>query len=332
MEIRINKAILHILDNNSPQPVFSQSELELNEGIANYIARHIEKLITDDGTRDASLFQDSPFHAFAESIQDGENFLGVSIDIAQRLHKIMVSNITIPNADLLVAMVTIDAQEYLALIKFNYKEGYTHFVNYNEQGIDNQIITHKVLFASESQKNDEGALIRFEDKSVKVAEKPYEINGEKTFYFSKMFLGCSTHYSQKESLKIVNTVAARIGKKYFDDSFETASRVKTVLHELVEDDNEIDVEKVAHSVFESKPEIKEEYISEIKQAGVPERIRITSQKAENRLSKHKIKTDNGIELSIPMELYKNKDVVEFITNYDGTTSLIIKNIQRFISK
>lgn len=332
MEIKINKAILHILDNNSPQPIFSQSELELHEGTANYIGKHIEKLITDDGTREARFFQESPFTHLVEAIQEEGNFLNASINMAQRLHKIMVSNITIPNADLLVALVAIEHEEYLALIKFNYKEGFTHFVNYNEQGIENQIITHKVLFASEGQKTDEGALIRLEDRAIKLTEKPYEINGEKTFYFSKMFLGCATDFSQKESLKIVNNVAARMGKKYFDDSFETASRVKTVLHQFVENDDEIDVEEVAHRVFENKPELKDEYINEVRQAGVPEKIKITSQKAENKLSKQKIKTDNGIELSIPMELYKNKDVVEFITNYDGTTSLIIKNIHKFISK
>ncbi len=332
MEIKINKAILHILDNNSPQPIFSQNELELNEGIENFIAKHVEKIITDDGIKEARFNQDAPFIHFIESLKGDGDYQKVSIDIAQRLHQIMVANITIPNADLLIALVTIENQEFLALIKFNYKEGFTHFVNYNEQGVDNQIITHKVLFPSESQRNDEGAIINLDDESIRLAEKPYEVNGEKTYYFSKMFLGCSTDFSQKESLKIVSNITAEIGKKYFDDSFETTSRMKSVLHQLIESDNEIDVEAVANMVFEKRPEIKDEYISEIKQAGLPEKIIITSQKTENKLSKQKIKTDNGIELSIPMELYKNKDTIEFITNHDGTTSLIIKNINKFISK
>ena len=37
-------------------------------------------------------------------------------------------------------------------------------------------------------------------------------------------------------------------------------------------------------------------------------------------------TDTGIELKIPMEEYNNKDRIEFITNADGTISLLIKNI------
>ena len=40
------------------------------------------------------------------------------------------------------------------------------------------------------------------------------------------------------------------------------------------------------------------------------------------------KNDNGIELSIPIELYRDPDVVEFINNPDGTTSVMIKNIEK----
>jgi hypothetical protein len=33
-------------------------------------------------------------------------------------------------------------------------------------------------------------------------------------------------------------------------------------------------------------------------------------------------------VSLPLELYKDPDVVEFINNPDGTTSVIIKNIEK----
>ena len=44
-------------------------------------------------------------------------------------------------------------------------------------------------------------------------------------------------------------------------------------------------------------------------------------------SKHKIKTDNGIELSVPTDVYKNKDAIEFINNPDGTISILITNVK-----
>ena len=43
-------------------------------------------------------------------------------------------------------------------------------------------------------------------------------------------------------------------------------------------------------------------------------------------------TDTGIELKIPMEEYNNKDRIEFITNADGTISVLIKNVGSIESK
>ena len=42
--------------------------------------------------------------------------------------------------------------------------------------------------------------------------------------------------------------------------------------------------------------------------------------------KQHLTTDTGIEITIPMEEYRNPDHVEFITNMDGTISVLIKNI------
>ncbi|HBR02808.1 MAG TPA: nucleoid-associated protein [Ruminiclostridium sp.] len=332
MEIKINKAILHILDNNSAYPVFSQSELELNEATEDFMAKHIQKIICDDYMKEAQFNENSPFLPLLDNLKADKDFQKASTEIAKRLHDIMRSNINIPNADLLAALVQIENEEHLALIKFNYKEGFTHYVNYNEQGTDNQIIVHKVLFASENQKNDEGAVINLKDLTLRLVEKSYEINGEKTYYFSKMFLGCSANPSQKESLKIVNKAASELGRKYFDDSFHTASELKSALYDSIESCREIDIESVADRVFDHQPEIKEEYLAEIKKAGLPPKIQISSQKPEKQFARQKIKTDNGIELSIPMELYRDKSAIEFITNTDGTTSLVIKNVSRFISK
>ena len=42
---------------------------------------------------------------------------------------------------------------------------------------------------------------------------------------------------------------------------------------------------------------------------------------------HKIKTDNGIELTVPTDVYKDKDAIEFINNPDGTISILITNVK-----
>lgn len=332
MEIKVTKAILHILDNNSSTPIYSQKELHLEGGIDDFIVKHIKKTLLDDNAKQSVVKPSSAFFNLVNTLNDQGEFVRVSTDIAQRLYSIMKSNVNIPNADILAAVVSIDGQNYLAVIKFNYKEGFTHYVDCDEEGTNNQIILHKALFPSETQKNDESALINISEKTVYLVEKPYEINGEKLNYFSELFMECKTDLSSKESLKIVKKAAEEIGKKYYSDSFQTTANLKTVLFDAVESKEEINVKMVADKMFYDKPEIRDEYIEEVKKAGIKDKIQMNHQALDNKFSKQRIKTDNGIELSIPMELYKNKEAVQFINNPDGTISLIINKINKFISK
>ena len=57
-----------------------------------------------------------------------------------------------------------------------------------------------------------------------------------------------------------------------------------------------------------------------------------SKTTTRKLEKQHLTLDSGIEIKIPMELYNNEDDIEFITNEDGTMSMIIKNINNIVSK
>ena len=55
-------------------------------------------------------------------------------------------------------------------------------------------------------------------------------------------------------------------------------------------------------------------------------VTVENKKTTRRFEKQHITTDTGIEIKIPMEQYKSGDSVEFITNPDGTISVLLKNV------
>ncbi len=57
-----------------------------------------------------------------------------------------------------------------------------------------------------------------------------------------------------------------------------------------------------------------------------------SQQTLKKFQTQKLTTEEGIEITIPMEAYGNPEKVEFITNGDGTISVLIKNIGHLQSK
>ena len=61
-------------------------------------------------------------------------------------------------------------------------------------------------------------------------------------------------------------------------------------------------------------------------------VKPQSEQTTKKFEKQYLKTDTGIEINIPMEQYQDIDQVEFITNADGTISVLIKNINKIMTK
>ena len=332
MDIQIEKAVLHILDKNASLPVFSQKYVDLDDdNVYKFISNNIKKMYDDVATKRGEFDSNSIVLSKIKELTD-DNFIDVSVKIAEDLYRIIKENEDIESGDMLFAKAKIGEVDILAIIKLNYKEAYTHLADYNDTGVNNRIILHRVIFPLESVTINEGAVISLKDYSIRVTERNYLIDGEKKNYFSDIFLKCKTNLSKKESMKVINAVAKEVNKKYFDEDFEKIAKVKEAIYEEMSETGTVKVEEIAKRTFENNPEIQKEYIEEVQKAGVKPTITFYNEEPEKKFSKHKIKTDNGIELSFPIEIYKNKDMLEFINNPDGTVSILIKNVTKIINK
>ena len=331
-DIRIKNVIVHILDSTIGMPVLSDTELEYGSEIAEFLKEHIAKISSGDDAKECRFYkEESEVYHILNSYAD-EDFVAVSKDIATMLYEIMNSNIDIPPADLMVVRFKEGEDEYLALLKMNYKSLYTHRTMTIEdgEGNSNEIIRHKSILPSESQRLTEAAVIRLDDLAVWVIEKKYEVNGEKTNYFSFLFLKCSAHLSHKSKLSIVSKAVESIQKEGYDETerFEKQMRAKSIIQEEIEEKGGFVVEELAEKIFDEQPELKVAFQDKMEKYDmVKEEIQPQSENTVRKYQNQHLYTDTGIEIKIPMEQYKNPKSVEFITNPDGTISVLIKNIE-----
>lgn len=336
-DIRIKNVIIHILDSTIGMPVLSETELEYGSEIADFLKEHIAKIGSGDDAKECRFYQEeSEVYQLLNAYAD-ENFVKVSKDIAAMLYEIMKSNIDIPAADLMVVRFREGEEEYLALLKMNYKALYTHRTMTLEdgEGNRNEIIRHKSILPSEGQRLTEAAIIRLEDLAVWVVEKKYEVNGEKTNYFSFLFLKCSSHLSHKSKLSIVSKAVESIQKEGYDETerFEKQMRAKSIMQEEIEENGGFVVEELAEKIFDGQPELKVAFQDKMEKYDmVKEKIEPRSENTVRKFQSQHLYTDTGIEIKIPMEQYKNPRSVEFITNPDGTVSVLIKNIEHLEAK
>ncbi len=327
LEISINKAILHVLDTNATIPVLSDQLLKMTVLVKEYVEKHVERSLKDPETKRTVFRAGSPFR---EKIQDYQNnphdLVRVSSEIAQLFFDFMLENIEIPSADLVFVDFNVDHETYLGILKFNYKQGYIHYVN-TENGLINDILVQPCVLPTESQKLDEFILINLATEAVLLKEKKFPINNEKDYYISNQLIFCEPAISEKAAFDIIDkTVREVIGREYGGD-YEKLNAAKTVLAEDYETESEIDVENIAKAVFDGDMTIQEQFKESLEEKGVyDKKIPVTANIEKKIYGKQKFITDTGIEISIPMEQLKRNDIIEFKNNPDGTISVEIKNI------
>lgn len=329
-EIRIKKAIVHILDSTVGMPVLSDGELEFGSEFADFLKEHIARVFSGDDGKSCRFYkEESEVYRMLAQYSD-DFFVDASKDMAEFLYSIMNSNIDIPPADLIVVRFRYGETEYLGLLKMNYKSLYMHrTMALEEGGNTNEIIRHKSILPPESQRLSEAAIIKLDDLSVQVVEKKYEVNGEKTDYFSYLFLKCSSHMSHKSKLSIVTKAVEAVQKEGYGEAgqYEAQMRAKSIIQEELEEKGGFVVEEIAERIFEEKPELKTAFQDKMEKYNmVKEEVLPQSETTTRKYQKQHLFTDTGIEIKIPMEQYKDPGSVEFITNEDGTVSVLIKNI------
>lgn len=334
-DIRIEHSIIHILDSSVGMPVLSDTELEYGSDFGDFLRGHILRIAGSDDIKSCSFDKEESAVYPLLTEWDAEKFTEVSKQIASELYMIMNSNIDIPAADLLVVQYSVEQHPYLALLKMNYKSSYTHMTNSDPWGNSNDVIKYKAILPGDRQKLAEAALISLEDYSIRLIEKKYEVNGVKTNYFSSIFLKCKGSMSPKTKLAIVNRTVADVQKKYYDESeqFEVQMEAKSIINQELAEKGSLDVPEVIGRIFKGNTEMVEEVQEKLDKWKITD-APVTPQNPNTtrKFGKQHLMTDTGIEIKIPMEAYDNKDTIEFITNPDGTISVLIKNIGKIESR
>lgn len=340
-EIRFRKVIVHILDSTVGLPVLSDTLLDFGSDFGDFLREHIYKVMATDDKKTCEFHKEESIVyqqllALTEAEVRDETFVEVSQQIASHLYEIMNKNIDIPQADFVEALFEADSGKYLALLKMDYKTSYTHQTQSDAFGNTNEIIKFRAILPTETQKLSEAAIIRLSDFSISMIEKKYEVNGQKTNYFSRLFLNCSGALSPKTQLAIVTRAIDTVQKKYYNDSeqFEVQMETKQVIHKQLEETGAVDVPFVLDKVFKEKEEFKQEVNEKLEKYHINADTQIEPQ-AESTTRKFKkqyLATDTGVEIKIPMEQYQDGEHIEFITNPDGSISILIKNVGHITSK
>ena len=330
----ITNAIVHILETSVGTPILSEYVLERHEELNDLLRGHIYRVVSGDDLKTCVFSEEgSEMYELVKNFRE-EDLIGFSKEAAVRLYNIMLSNPDIPSADFCVVTFMCEGRQYLALLKLNYKDSFVHMTQNAEDGSNyNAIIMQHATLPSAGSRLSEAVIIDLEDLTIRIVEKKYEVNGVKTDYLSQLYLNCHAKMSQKTKMNIITRAVDQINHKYFEDNIEKQLEAKAVIETQIREEGAITPAVIGEKLYKEYPSVKEEYEEKLdKYNMVKEEVRPQSEATVRKFQKQYLKTDTGIEINIPMDEYNHNDNVEFITNPDGTISIMIKNISRLMAK
>lgn len=334
MEIRLKQAILHVVDRELGDPVISQVGLDLTSiSVREYLTKKIEKLASEKAKTGTLV----PTSAMATIIKTSEeDFAGMSQKMVAKWYEIYQTSEDAPSADVLVALFEQDEQPNVVFLKLNYHQAYTHLVNTDDQGqLANELIVHKSILAGKTQRADEGFRVNLTDLSYELDEKRYTFSGERQFYLSTKVIESEPLPSLAENVKLVTKTAQKVGKSFDVPDHEIVANVKEAIQENIEAYSSLDTQQIAQKVFKNNPAAQSDFTETVVEKGYVDQVPMSNevkQIATKKYGKQKLKLSNGIELIVPLEVYQDPNLIEFINNPDGTISVTIKNVEDVISR
>lgn len=331
-DIVIRKTVLHILDTVHGVLNLSDSLLDPGPDLYEFIRGHIFKVISSDDTKNCEFNPDtSAVYSILKELDESneQSFLSVSRELAEKLYSIMEQSLDIPAADLLSVSFQANGTIFLALLKMNYKSNYTHSL----EATHTDIVKASALPAS-GTRIPEAIVINLTDFHINLLEKRYEINGEKAFYLSELFLVCHTSLAPKKKLSVIDRTINIISNKYDGTDIKKKMDTKSKLRHLYQEEEQFDIEKIGKELFGNDADKRTDFDDKMEQYDLQfDTFSVNNPSTLKKLEKQVLVTDSGIEISISMDTYDKRANFEVQTDtVTGKTTVLIKNIENLILK
>lgn len=330
----LKNAVLHIMDMVSDVYVFSEKELDIQgDGISEFIDRHLEKIMADGGARKAEFSQFSTLKQVLEKyLEDEISFVDFSKAAAELLRDILSKADEPESMDFLAARFTDEAGEYIGLLLLPHRTAFTHKVINGTEGAENVITRFYAMLPALSQRISSYAVIDVSDLSVSLGDKKRSIAGDDIEVIADRLLQCVWDQPPKDSVNRIKKTVVKAAEEFGINSAIAAGRAKNYIIESSEEHRPFSPLELGEEVFRENEEAKRAFREKALEADIPAAVTVDIPKVVDSIRSHKIKTDTGIEIKIPVEFMENDRYVEFENNYDGTISIKIKNVGKIVNR
>jgi hypothetical protein len=307
-------------------PILSELPLEVDDDTFEYIAKQITK-ITFLPTNKKYTLSNNTENCELLMTFDKNNFELITQSLSKNIFEIFKSCSDIESSDLLYCLYETEGVMKLCMLMLDHKDSYIHKIDELDDKRLIRIVKYKSTLPNSSQKPDESFIYEIDNNVLFINEKKHQVEEEKITIFTHFVFNLPFTLSPKDTYEIIDKTSKKMVKEYFDNDIEKKIDIKKEIVDSFNSKGTIDINKISEKVFEADTVVKERYTEELKNSGIKENTVKLDYKLDKKINKkQRIKTEEGIEILIPVEYLDNTDKISFNTNEDGTVNIIIKSL------
>ena len=333
--IVIDQAILHLFDMTASQVLLSDETLELNNELQSFLEKYIEKCLQKSSGKLGHFQETSKFKQHVQHFQSDHDFIAFSKAVAKLWFSVLQETNGIPSSDLLVCDVRKDDSHYIALLRIKNQQAFVHRISQYDMKVRNEILMQNAVLPVPSANGaEESVLLCMDDETLNVSQKKYEIDGNAIFALAEAVLESSLQPSQQETIKAIQKTAEKVAKDFGSNPVQVAALAKKAIAEEVNEEEELDPIRTGRAIFSDQPAMQDAFRQNIENAGFSqnEPVTVNRETVLKKIMNHKLKTDTGIELTIPAEYFDNTEFIEFNHAEDGSLYITLKHIGSIVNR
>lgn len=325
----IARAAVYIYDGSAASPIFPAKPGKPADEASAYLSAIAEKIMSSDtsrttcvepGSAQEELLRRFGYTPFPEAAQA----LMTSMDESMQA-------LEIPRAgfDMIVFSFDRDNDPHLCVVQLPYRRAMVHQIQMQEEQMMTEISEHGYVLPLSGSKAFSGFVVNLSSGDIRLRDTAVLTNVGNRMLFSEALFAMAQTRTTKEAMQAVSEMIEQAAPPEMTEQ-ELKPAVKRAMAKSIEEKGVIDVQDVAEEVFRSDPEreaIIEQVSRQMQEEAIEPVIPVENKRVMTQLQKLKIKTDNGISITLPRTLADDENSFAVVRGDDGTISIIISKVQ-----
>ena len=325
----IARAAVYIYDGSAASPVFPAKPGKPTDEASAYLSAIAEKIMSSDtsrttcvepGSAQEELLRRFGYTPFPEAAQA----LMTSMDESMQALEIPRSGF-----DMVVFSFDRDNDPHLCVAQLPYRRAMVHQIQMQEEQMLTEISEHGYVLPLSGSKAFSGFVVNLSSGDIRLRDTAVLTNVGNRMLFSEALFAMAQTRTTKEAMQAVSEMIEQAAPPEMTEQ-ELRPAVKRAMAKSIEEKGVIDVQDVAEEVFRSDPEreaIIEQVSRQMQEEAIEPVIPVENKRVMTQLQKLKIKTDNGISITLPRTLADDENSFAVVRGDDGTISIIISKVQ-----